>query len=345
MQTEILRALRARVAQEGIELEIPRTPVEIIETALVPKEDENVSPKIFLNIVISVCMGLGLGVGMAYFVEYLDTSVRTVDDVEQYLGLPVIGIIPQKVRPLSEEGPDSPHGEAYRMLRTNMQFSNKGVCGGAFAVVSGGVGEGKSTTLFNLAYVCAQLGDKVLIVDSDLRRPVQHTFLGLSNRYGLTNLLMRDVSLEEMVKPTKIPNLHLLPSGQLPRAALGLLDSQRMRDLVNNLKARYDYVLFDAPPLMGVSDASILASEVDAVLLVVQYRKYPRTMSARAKRVVDNVGGRILGVVLNNINVMRDDYYYYYHSYYSQYHSAEESEDGEAIEELREKVEEKQEVF
>jgi len=324
LETEILNALRARMAQEGIEFQMPRSPVEVIENALIPDENKPVSPNYLFNILISIVVGLGLGVGMAYFIEYLDTSVKTVDDVEQHLGLPVIGIIPQKVRPFSEEGPDNPHAEAYRLLRTNMLFSNKGLGGGAYAVASGGVGEGKSTTLFNLAYVCAQLGDKVLIVDSDLRRPVQHTFLDMSNRYGLTNLLMRDVSIEEIIKPTTIPNLHFLSSGRIPRATAGLLDSQRMRDLVKNLKARYDYVFFDAPPLMGVSDASILASEVDGVLLVVQYRKYPRTMSTRAKRVIENVGGKIIGVVLNNINIMRDDYYYYYHGQYPYYYSRSE---------------------
>ncbi len=193
-------------------------------------------------------------------------------------------------------------------------------------MVSGGVGEGKSTTLFNLAYVCAQLGDKVLIVDSDLRRPVQHTILNMSNRFGLTNVLMRDVPIEETIKATSVPNLHFLPSGKLPRSSLGLLDSQKMRELVKNLKARYDYVFFDSPPVMGVSDASILASEVDGVLLVVQYRKYPRIISSRAKRIVENVGGTIVGVVLNNINILRDDYYYYYHSYYSQYYNDDQQD-------------------
>ncbi len=270
-------------------------------------------------------VGLLAGVGMAFFIEYLDTSVKTVDDIERYLGLSVIGVIPQKVKPLIQEGPDSPHAEAYRVLRTNLQFANKGVGGGAYGVVSGGVGEGKSTTMFNLAYVCAQMGDKVLIVDSDLRRPVQHSILGMSNRFGLTNVMMRDVPIEETIKTTSVPNLHFLPSGKLPRSSIGLLDSQRVRDLVKNLKARYDYVFFDSPPIMGVSDASIIASEVDGVLLVVQYRKYPRVMSARAKRLLENVGGNIVGVVLNNINILRDDYYYYYHSYYSHYAVPEES--------------------
>ncbi|MBN1269144.1 MAG: polysaccharide biosynthesis tyrosine autokinase [Kiritimatiellae bacterium] len=322
-QRVILDALRARVAQEGIELEVPRTPVEVVDPAEPPNRP--FSPNLYLNILLSLVLGLGAGIGLAYFIEYLDTSVKTVDDVERFLGLPVLGVIPQKVRPLIEEGPDSPHAEAYRVLRTNMQFTNQGMVGGAFAVVSGGVGEGKSTTLFNLAYVCAQLGDKVLVVDSDLRRPVQHTILGMPNQFGLTNVLMRDVPIEETIKATSVPNLHFLPSGKLPRSSLGLLDSQRMRELVKNLKARYDYVFFDSPPIMGVSDGSILASEVDGVLLVVQYRKYPRLISSRAKRIIENVGGRLMGVVLNNINILRDDYYYYYHSYYSHYYQPEES--------------------
>ncbi|OQA28298.1 MAG: Tyrosine-protein kinase YwqD [Verrucomicrobia bacterium ADurb.Bin345] len=329
VQRQILDALRARIAQEGIAVEVPRTPVEIVDPAVPPSRP--VSPNLFLNILLSVLLGLGAGVGLAYFIEYLDTSVKTVDDIERYLGLSVLGIIPQKVRPLTEEGPDSPHAEAYRVLKTNLQFANKGTLGGAFALVSGGVGEGKSTTLFNLAYVCAQLGDKVLIVDSDLRRPVQHRILGVSNRFGLTNVLMRDVPIEETIKTTSVPNLHFLPSGKLPRTSLGLLDSQRMRELVKNLKARYDYVFFDSPPIMGVTDASILASEVDGVLLVVQYRKYPKIITSRAKRMIENVGGNVLGVVLNNINIMRDDYYYYYHSYYSQYYQSDESKPADEL--------------
>lgn len=323
VQREILNALRARVAQQGIEMEVPRTPVELVDPAEAPSRP--VGPNLILNLVLSLLLGLGAGISLAYFIEYLDTSVKTVDDVEHYLSLPVLGVIPQKVRPLTEEGPDSPHAEVYRVLKTNMQFANKGVSGGAYALVSGGVGEGKSTTLFNLAYVCAQLGEKVLIVDSDLRRPVQHTFLKASNRFGLTNVLMRDVPIEETIKTTSIPNLHFLPSGKLPRSSFGLLDSQRMRELIKNLKARYDYVFFDSPPIMGVTDASILASEVDGVMLVVQYRKYPRQISLRAKRMLENVGGNVLGVILNNINILRDDYYYYYHSYYSHYEPSEEA--------------------
>ncbi len=325
LQRDIFQSLRARIAQEGIELQVPRTPVDIVDRA--EPQLRHVSPNFTLNIVLSLLIGLVAGVGLAYFIEYLDTSVKTVDDVEQYLGLPVLGIIPQKVKPLIEEGPDSPHAESYRVLRTNLQFSNKGMMGGAYTFISGGVGEGKSTTLFNLAYVCAQMGDKVLVVDSDLRRPVQHTYLGVNNNFGLTNVLLRDVPIEETIKATTVPNLHFLPSGKLPRSSVGLMEAQRMRELVKNLKTRYDYVFFDSPPIVGVSDASILASEMDGVLLIVQYRQYPRAISSRAKRILDNVGANAVGVVLNNINILRDDYYYYYHSYYSHGSQVEEISD------------------
>lgn len=330
IQRSIMNALQARVVQEGIEQEVPRTPVELIELA--EPAGKPYSPNIMLYILVSVVVGLLAGIILAYFLEYLDTSVKTINDVERHLGLPVIGVIPQKVGALINDGPEASYAEAYRVLRTNMQFINKDRTGGAFAVMSGGVGEGKSTTLNNLAYIHAQMGSKVLIVDSDLRRPVQHTMLGMSHRFGLTNLLLRDVPIEETIKPTKIPNLHFLASGRLPRSALGILDSQRMRELIKSLKARYEYIFFDTPPVVGISDASILASEVDGVLLVVQYRKYPRMISSRAKQMIDNVGGNLMGVVLNNINVMRDDYYYYYHSYYSHYYGHDAEEDSTSSE-------------
>jgi capsular exopolysaccharide synthesis family protein len=318
IERSILNALKARVSQEGITLEIPRTPVEVIEPA--EPGTRPVSPNLFLNVLLSIFLGLGSGVGLAYFIEYLDTSIKTADDVERHIGLPVLGLIPQKVRPLVEEGPESEHAEAYRVLRTNLTFTNGGESRGAFVVVSGGAGEGKSTTIFNLAYVCAQRGEKVLLVDSDLRRPVQHKILDMDNRFGLTNVLLRDVPVEETIKPTSVPNLHFLPSGRLPRTSLGLLESKRIQELVSNLRSRYDVILFDCPPVIGISDASIISSAVDGAIMVCQYRKYPRDMAIRAKQLMDSTGAKMLGVVLNNINVMRDDYYYYYHSYYYNYY-------------------------
>jgi capsular exopolysaccharide synthesis family protein len=318
LQRAIMNALKTRIAQEGITLKVPRMPVEIVDSA--EESSRPVSPNLILNVLLSIFVGLGSGIGLAYFIEYLDTSIKTADDVERWIDLPVLGLIPQNVRPLIEEGPDSEHAEGYRVLRTNMAFTDAGPGRGAFAVLSGGAGEGKSTTAFNLAYVCAQQGEKVLLVDADLRRPVQHTILGVSNRFGLTNVLLRDVPVEEAIKTTSVPNLHFLPSGRLPRTSLGVLDPKRIRELVNSLKLKYDVVVFDTPPLVGISDSSVIAKEMDGVVLVVQYRKYPRDMIIRAKEMLDTLKVPQVGVVLNNINIMRDDYYYYYHSYYSNYY-------------------------
>jgi capsular exopolysaccharide synthesis family protein len=319
IQRSIMNALKSRIAQEGITLKIPRTPVEIVDSA--EESNRPISPNLILNVLLSIFIGLGSGIGLAYFIEYLDTSIKTADDVERWLDLPVLGLIPQKVRPLIEEGPDSEHAEGYRVLRTNMAFTDAGgPRKGAFAVLSGGAGEGKSTTAFNLAYICAQQNEKVLLVDADLRRPVQHTILGVSNRFGLTNVLLRDVPVEEAIKTTSVPNLHFLPSGRLPRTSLGVLDPKRISELVHSLKQKYDVVVFDTPPLVGISDSAVIAKEMDGVLLVVQYRKYPRDMIIRAKQMLDTLGVAQVGVVLNNINIMRDDYYYYYHSYYSNYY-------------------------
>jgi capsular exopolysaccharide synthesis family protein len=165
------------------------------------------------------------------------------------------------------------------------------------------------------------------MVDSDLRRPSLHKLLKVSNSVGLTNFLLRQNTLEEVIQTTPCPTLHFLPSGKLPSSSLGILNSPQMKEFIKAVKERYDFVFFDSPPIMGVSDASILASEVDMTLLVIQYRKYPQAMTIRAKQMVEKVGGLMLGVVLNNINISQDSYYYYYSGYYYDYYSKYESSD------------------
>lgn len=319
-EERVYDALYLRTLQEKFDAKIPSesivTVVDRAEPALRP-----VRPNIMLNLALGAVFGLVMGVGLAFFIEYLDTSVKTIDDVERALQAPVLGVIPQNVGLLLEQGSDSPHAEAYRVLRTNVLFSRKRPDANSLTVVSGGAGEGKSTTIFNLATVFAQQGQRVLMVDSDLRRPSLHKFLKVSNSLGLTNYLLKQASLEEVIQTTKNPLLDFLPSGKLPSSSLGILSSQRMKDFIREVKSRYDFVFFDSPPIMGVSDASILASEVDLALLVVQYRKYPQTMTLRAKQTVEKVGGTLLGVVLNNINISQDSYYYYYSGYYYDYYS------------------------
>jgi capsular exopolysaccharide synthesis family protein len=168
----------------------------------------------------------------------------------------------------------------------------------------------------------------VLLVDSDLRRPSLHKLLNVTNSIGLTNYLLKQNTIEEVVQTTSLPSLHFLPSGKLPSSSLGILNSSQMREFIRQAKERYDFVFFDSPPIMGVSDASILASEVDMALLVIQYRKYPQVMTIRAKQMVEKVGGNLMGVVLNNINISQDSYYYYYSGYYYDYYSKHDDDGG-----------------
>jgi capsular exopolysaccharide synthesis family protein len=276
-----------------------------------------VSPKPFIIIPVGIVMGLVVGLGMAFFVEYLDTSVKTIDDVERSLQAPVLGVIPQNVGNVLDDGPESPHAEAYRVLRTNLLFGRKNEDWTTITVLSGGAGEGKTTTLFNLATVFAQNGQRILIVDSDLRRPSIHRMLRASNTTGLTDLLLnKQITLEQVIQKTKLPTLDFLPSGKLPSSSMSILGSVQMKEIVRDLKRRYDFIFFDSPPLLGVSDASILASEMDMVLQVIQYRRYPQPMTLRAKQMIQKVGGNLLGLVLNNINVSQDENYYYYSGYY-----------------------------
>ncbi len=320
----IREKFRARIQEEKIQAAIPKTGiVQVIDRA--EPELRPVKPRKVINILLGVFFGISMGVGVAFFIEYLDTSVKTIDDVERAMQAPVLGVIPQNVGYLIYEGPDSPHAEAYRVLRTNILFALKDPKLNAITAVSAGAGEGKSTTTFNLATVFAQNGSRVIIVDSDLRRPSVHKILKVSNSVGLTNYLLKQNTLEEVIQTTPIPTLDFLPSGKLPSSSMGVLSSTQMKELIRDLKRRYDYVFLDSPPIMGVSDASILASEVDAVMQVVQYRRYPQPMTIRAKQMIEKVGGNLLGIVLNNISMASDENYYYYSSgyYYDEDKNAE----------------------
>ena len=325
---QVRERLHFRVMQEKVKAAIPRTGiVEILDPA--EPSLKAVRPNKVLNIALGVIVGLVIGVGLAFFIEYLDTSVKTIDDVERALQAPVLGVIPQNVGSLVDEGPDSPHAEAYRVLRTNIMFSQKDPKLNTLTVVSGGAGEGKSTTIFNLAVVFAQNGQRVLLVDSDLRRPSIHKLFKVSNGIGLTNYLLRQNTLEEVIQTTALSTLDFLPSGKLPSSSMGVLSSNQMKDLIRELKRRYDWVFFDSPPIMGVSDASILASEVDMVLQVIQYRRYPQPMTIRAKQMIEKVGGNLLGIVLNNISMASDENYYYYSGYYYDYYSKQDDDGDE----------------
>jgi succinoglycan biosynthesis transport protein ExoP len=311
----ILDGVRTRAATQTMELAMPRVGVsvkQVAEPSAIPAR-----PRVGLNLMLGALVGLVLGIGLAFFIEYLDTSVKTMEDAESLLGVPVLAIIPKGIGLLHKEPGDSPDAEAYRILRTNIEFNRKNPHANTISLVSGGPGEGKSTTIANLAFISAQGGYSTLIVDADLRRPVQHRLFDIENSKGLTTYLTTAAQLDEVIVPTKVANLSILPSGILPHDAVGTLNSQRMSGMIAELKSRYDVIFFDSPPILGVSDASVLASEVDQTIIVVQHRRFPRAMLVRVKQAILGAGGTVLGVVLNNVDLKHDQNYYYYTSYYA----------------------------
>lgn len=320
-QQEMLDRMREKLSQDRINLKQPQSIIELHEEPLVAQYPS--SPNVTLNLILGAVVGLIFGIGIAFFLEYLDTSVKTLEDVERYLQVPVLAVIPKEVGVLHKQSGMSPDAEAYRILRTNIEFNRKNPEDNALTIVSGGAGEGKSTTLVNLAYICAQGGYTTLMIDADLRRPRLHTFFDINNSVGLTNYLTTELMLEDVILQTPVDNLFFMPSGILPSDAAGILNSRRMSELIQDVKQRFDLVLVDSPPILGVSDASVLASEVDLTIIVVQHRKLPRNMLLRVKQSVENVGGRVIGVVLNNVDVRSDSQYQYYTSYYTYYAPAE----------------------
>jgi polysaccharide biosynthesis transport protein len=317
----LLDQMKLQLINQEISQGLPTETIVVHDDPVI--SESPVSPNVTLNLVLGVVVGLVFGVGIAFFLEYLDTSVKSLEDVERYLQVPVLAVIPKDVGILHKQNGMSPDAEAYRILRTNIEFNRKNPEDNAITVVSGGAGEGKSTTLVNLAYICAQGGYTTLMIDADLRRPRLHTFFDINNSVGLTNFLTTELMLEDVILQTPVDNLYFMPSGILPADAAGILNSRRMSELIQDVKQRFDLVLVDSPPILGVSDASVLASEVDLTMIVVQHRKLPRNMLLRVKQAVENVGGHVIGVVLNNVDVRSDSQYQYYTSYYTYYAPAE----------------------
>lgn len=333
---DLLVKMRSRYFEEKAGIELVKSPATIYAEA--EPEGKPSKPNVPLHLALGGVLGIMFGLGLAFFLEYMDTTVKNLDDVERYLGVPVLAVVPKDVGVLHRSSGFNPDAEAYRILRTNIEFNRKSADSNCLSVVSGGAGEGKSTTMVNLAYVCAQGGYNVLLIDADLRRPSMHTHFDVSHTVGLTNYLTTDIRLEDVVIRTQVENLFFLPSGLLPTDSAGLLNSQRMVDLIADVKSRFDLVLIDSPPILGVSDASVLANEADMTMIVVQHRKLPRHMLMRVKQAVDNAGGKVVGVVLNNVDLRSDAQYAYYTSYYTYYSPTNAPTSGQNGKSRRRKV-------
>ncbi|CAH0346447.1 CpsD/CapB family tyrosine-protein kinase [Bacillus sp. CECT 9360] len=207
--------------------------------------------------------------------------------------------------------PKSPISEQYRTVRTNIQFSSVDKDIRTILVTSPGPSEGKSTTVANLAVVFAQQGKKVLLVDADLRKPTVHYTFNLTNTFGLTNVLAKQYNLIDAVVQTNEEKLFVLPSGPIPPNPAELLGSKAMDDLIENILQEFDIVLFDSPPILAVTDAQVLTNRCDGTILVVSSGKTEIEQAAKAKESLLSANGNILGAILNNKKVKKDQYYYY----------------------------------
>jgi polysaccharide biosynthesis transport protein len=308
--------------------------VRVIEQAREPERPEPVRPRRRVNVMLGALLGLMGGIGLAFVLEFLDTTIKSAEDLERSIDAPFLGIIPSFDDDLdavpdelfTHRFPKSSITESVRSIRTNITFSTAGKELKRLLVTSAGPQEGKSTAVINLGIIFAQGGKRVLIIDSDLRRPRLHRAFKVGRKRGLTNLIMEEASIEEVVIHTEVPGVDLIPCGPIPPNPSELLGTQRMRDLSYELADRYDLVLFDSPPIVAVTDAVVMSKIVDGVVIIAKAGKTTTEIVTKASRRLGDVKATILGSVLNDFNIRGAGYRYYY--YYYHYRSREGEEEG-----------------
>jgi capsular exopolysaccharide synthesis family protein len=316
--------------------------VQVITYSPMPREP--VGPKRGRNIIIAFLLSLGAGIGLAFLLDYLDDTLKSIEDVDRYVQLPTLAMIPapRVERPLLKKGPAPDDAgpttalalvsdarshitEAYRHLRTSLLLSSAGQPPKSILVTSSQPSEGKTTTAVNTAMMLAQTGAQVVIVDCDLRRPRIHTHFSLPNTRGVSNYLSGDRDIDALLQPYgALPNLVVLTAGPVPPNPAELLGSDEMRRLISLLSQRFNHVIIDSPPAVSFTDAAILSTMVDGVMLVVHSGRSSRGVVRRAKQQLLDVGAHIYGIVLNNVKPDSQGYYYYT-SYYADYYEDEEA--------------------
>ena len=303
--------------------------VTVLEIAEVPTDP--VGPDILNNVIVAASIGIALAAAAAYLLEYLDDSVKTTEDIEEALGLPILTAIAEHKQPGNDDepvdlivrsNPRSPIAESYRSLRTTIQFAELGdePCK-TLLVTSANPSEGKSITAANLALVLAQGGNRVLLVDADLRRPMQHKLFSLDSHPGLTGYVFdmgrkvngsAEAALRDSAILTKQPGLYLLPAGYVSPNPSEVLGSRHMNRAVELARAQFDYIVFDSPPVLAVTDAVVLAAQVDGVILTVHASRTRAPQLTHMKSRLDDVEANCIGVVLNRIGDDSETYQYYY---------------------------------
>jgi capsular exopolysaccharide synthesis family protein len=338
----MLRNLKTTTSTENV----PPTNIRLIYPATVPEKPYR--PRKLFNMVVGTGLGLLLGISLALGLEIADPTLKTPEDVEVYLETPNLAMIPHIDFPTTNPSEDYPElimhhekqtlaSEAYRVLRTSILFSSPGHAPQVLLLTSALPSEGKTLTAVNLAIAMAKAKGNILLIDSDLRRPDLHQIFKVPKEPGLTNYLVGEID-DLPVMQTRVPHLSLVCSGTSPPNPSELLGSPRMQDLLSKAKEQFNFIIIDSPPLMSVTDATVLATKVEGVLFVVKVETVSRRVAQVARGSLKDVKAHLLGAVLNNVNLQRDGYYYnYYYRYYS-YHSPESGVKGRGTRKSRRKT-------
>ena len=330
---DLYKSLLQRMKEVGVSAGFNASNVQVVDRAEIPQGPYK--PDRRRSLLLAAVIGLFLGIGLTFFFEYLDNTVKTPEDIEQQIRLPSFGMVPEvscerrsklprgrlhPVELIASNQPRSILSEAYRNIRTSLLLSFSEQPPRKIVVTSANPLEGKTTTLINTAISLSQTGARVLIVDADMRRPRVHKVFDRKNGAGLSNFLSGNTKLWTVIHRSNIDNLYYIPAGPVPPNPAELIGSNLFRDMVQALAERFDHVLIDAPPLAGFADSVILSTMVDGVILVVSSGKTPRMSLQRAKEALHQVHAKILGVVINRVNIHHHEYsdYYRYNDYYTQ---------------------------
>jgi len=323
----LYESLLKRAKETNITEDLPVSNVSIVDPARIP--DLPFKPKKRLNILLAMVVGLTMGIGLAFFLEYLDDTIKTPEEVERYLKIPFLGYIGKVI--IAKDNPYSPDlvalkepkshiAEMLRNVRTNILFSTSNFPRKALLVTSSIQDEGKTFLTINLGISLAQMGKRVVVIDADLRKTRIHRTFGLKKHPGLTDVLTGNHGLESVIQDTKVENLKIIPCGTIPPNPAELLSSEAMKGLIDRLKEQFDFILFDSPPVMSVTDPTILANLADGVILVIKGGETPRPPIQRALQQLSKLDTKLLGVVLNGMDFKKGKYYYhYYYKYHYDY--------------------------
>ncbi len=322
----LYEGLLQRLKEASVTEVLEGSNISIVDPAKVP--DTPSKPKKTLNIILAVVCGLTMGIGLAFFFEYLDNTIKTAEDVERRLDIPFLGPVGRAAtvgdNPDTElmalKEPSSQISEQLRNIRTNILFSASDNPREALLVTSTAAIEGKTLLAANLALSMAPMGKKVLLVDADMRKPRLHQIFGVEKSPGLTNLLVEDMDLNSVIHDTETEGLKFIACGTIPPNPSELLASKNMSSFIETARKGFDTILFDSPPVMGVTDPVVLSTKVDGIVMVIKSADTPRPPIQRAIKFLAEVNARVLGGVLNNVDFKKEGYYYqYYYRYYYGY--------------------------